>query len=133
MQAKPVGCFLIDAPMGLQGDSAWTLEELVSLVMLINSTFTPPFTIVIYSLYSMGEVQRALNGPTSPLGGSNKEKLQLTQFLMVKVRLRTRGFGHEQSSHSKCLYVAGLFAGGPSGARIKPVYSHGPRGTGCTP
>ena len=73
--------------MGLHGDTAWTLEELVSVIVLINRTFTPPYTIVIYSLYSMGELQRAFAGPASPQRGSTQEQLQFTKFVMQKVRL----------------------------------------------
>lgn len=69
--------------MGLQGDTPWTLEQLVALLKQILITFTPPFTIVIYSQYSVGEVQRAL--AAQGLTGK-QERLQLTNFLMVKVR-----------------------------------------------
>ncbi|KAA6417504.1 MAG: hypothetical protein FRX49_12530, partial [Trebouxia sp. A1-2] len=84
IQAKAVGCFIIDAPMGLLGDTAWTLEQLVSVILQINCTFTPPFTIVIYSLYGMGELQRALADQASPQRGGVQEKLQLTNFIVVK-------------------------------------------------
>ena len=73
--------------MSLHGDTAWTLEELVSVIVLINRTFTPPYTIVIYSLYSMGELQRAFAGPASPQRGSTQEQLQFTKFVIQKVRL----------------------------------------------
>ena len=86
IQAKAVGCFIIDAPMGLLGDTAWTLEQLVSVILQINCTFTPPFTIVIYSLYGMGELQRALADQASPQRGGVQEKLQLTNFIVVKVK-----------------------------------------------
>ena len=69
--------------MGLQGDTPWTLEQLVALLKQILITFTPPFTIVIYSQYGVGEVQRAL--AAQGLTGK-QERLQLTNFLMVKVR-----------------------------------------------
>ncbi|DBA69482.1 TPA: hypothetical protein ACH3X2_012822 [Trebouxia sp. C0005] len=76
IQAKAVGCFIIDAPMGLLGDTAWTLEQLVSVILQIKCTFTPPFTIVIYSLYGMGELQRALADQASPQRGGVQDTLQ---------------------------------------------------------
>ena len=84
VQSRSVGCFLLDAPMGLQGDTPWTLEQLVALLMQIHDSFTPPFTIVIFSQYSLGEVQRALAAQGSP---GKKERLQLTVFLMIKVKV----------------------------------------------
>ena len=70
--------------MGLQGDTPWSLEQLVALLMQIHDSFTPPFTIVIFSQYSLGEVQRALAAQGSP---GKKERLQLTVFLMIKVKV----------------------------------------------
>ena len=84
VQSLSVGCFLIDAPMGLHGDAAWTLDQLVALIVLITNTFSPPYTIVIYSLYSMGEVQLALAAATDR--SEKRGKLQLTKFIMVKVK-----------------------------------------------
>ncbi|KAL0032741.1 hypothetical protein WJX79_007095 [Trebouxia sp. C0005] len=101
IQAKAVGCFIIDAPMGLLGDTAWTLEQLVSVILQINCTFTPPFTIVIYSLYGMGELQRALADQASPQRGGVQEKLQLTNFIVVKDTLQEGrlGPGSNMSTH----------------------------------
>ena len=42
VQSSSVGCFLQDAPMGLQGDTPWTLEQLVALLTQIHDSFTPP-------------------------------------------------------------------------------------------
>lgn len=89
---KSVGTFFVDTPMGLKGDDAWTLGQLVDLIMQIHSTFTPPFVIVIYTQYGMTEVQRALGQRQSPTkspskkGGAKDEQLELTQFIMVKVK-----------------------------------------------
>ena len=76
--------------MGLMGDIAWSLDQLVALILLISNTFTPPYTIVIFSLYGMGEVQRALATRTegSPSPGGARDKLQLTPFMMVKVNYK---------------------------------------------
>ena len=73
--------------MGLHGQTAWSLEEVVQLIRTIHSCFTPPYTIVIYSLYSMGEVQRALAAAEGKQA-NGKDKLQVTKFVMVKVSSR---------------------------------------------
>ena len=87
-KAKSVVCFLIDAPMGLHHDTPWSLEQLCNLINEIESNFNPPYTIVIYSQYSQGEVQRALAALKSPQRGAQTAKLQLTKFVMVKVQHR---------------------------------------------
>ena len=63
------------------------LKKLFCLVRTIHNCFTPPYTIVIYSLYSMGEVQRALEAAEGKQS-IGKDKLQVTKFVMVKVSSR---------------------------------------------
>ena len=85
LESRVVGCFLLDTPMGGDGQQAWSLEELVGDIQIIHSTFTLPYSIIIYSLYSMGEVQRALQATNEAEGSTSKEGLQITKFVMVKV------------------------------------------------
>ncbi|DBB00791.1 TPA: hypothetical protein ACH3X1_000723 [Trebouxia sp. C0004] len=61
LRGKKLGCFIIDVPMGLQGDTAWSLQQVIAVVKSIEQRCTPPYTIVLYSLYSMYDVQRALD------------------------------------------------------------------------
>ena len=89
---KDVGSFLIDAPMGFDGHPAWSLDQLVGVIRIIQATFTPPYSIIIYSLYGMGEVQRGLKAADEHQGGSSKEALQVTKFIMVKVSCDARLF-----------------------------------------
>ena len=67
-------------------------DQLVGVIRIIQATFTPPYSIIIYSLYGMGEVQRGLKAADEHQGGSSKEALQVTKFIMVKVSCDARLF-----------------------------------------
>ena len=91
LQKKDVGSFIVDAPMGLDGQPAFTLDQITQLIKLIHGTYDPPYSIIIYSLYSMGEVQRSVDPPEEAVNKSvegSQEKVQVTKFVMVKVRVR---------------------------------------------
>ena len=74
--------------MGLDGQPAFTLDQITQLIKLIHGTYDPPYSIIIYSLYSMGEVQRSVEEAVNKSVEGSQEKLQVTKFVMVKVRVR---------------------------------------------
>ena len=119
--------------MGLHGDTPWSLEQLCNLITEIQSGFNPPYTIVIYSQYSLGEVQRALASSSSPERGGKKEGLQLTKFVMVKVNHKLSKCSVQLNPQQNNLCHAGLSTGRPDEARLQPVNPHGTGGTGCAP
>ncbi|KAL0018273.1 hypothetical protein WJX77_002162 [Trebouxia sp. C0004] len=84
LKGRRLGCFIIDAPMGLHDEGAWTLTQVISLVKSIELWCTPPYTIVLYSLYNLGKVQRALDEADQKKKGKQGEGLQVTHFIMVK-------------------------------------------------
>ena len=120
-------------PMGLHGDTPWSLEQLRNLITEIQSGFNPLYTIVIYSQYSLGEVQRALASSNSPERGGKREGLQLTKFVMVKVSHRLSKCSVQLNPQQNNWCHAGLSARRPVGARLQPVNPHGTGGTGSAP
>ena len=74
--------------MGLDGQPAFTLDQITQLIKLIHGTYDPPYSIIIYSLYSMGEVQRSVEEAVNKSVEGSQEKVQVTNFVMVKVRVR---------------------------------------------
>ena len=90
VEGKHVGCFIIDPPMGLASktgsfnDKRWELEDLINLVTFIASTCAAPYTIVLYSIYSIYEVQQALE-ETQKAAYYGPVKLYVYSFIMVKV------------------------------------------------
>ena len=74
--------------MGLDGQPAFTLDQITQLIKLIHGIYDPPYSIIIYSLYSMGEVQRGVEEAVNKSVEVSQEKLQVTKFVMVKVRVR---------------------------------------------
>lgn len=89
--------------MGLHGDVAWSLNQVITLVKSIEQWCAPPYTIVLYSLYSMSEVQRALVEAESNSKGKQGEGLQVTRFIMVKVSVIALCCHAEHTQHTVLL------------------------------
>lgn len=66
-------------------DDYWSLKDLLGLITYIQATCHPPYTIVLYSLFSMHTVQQALKKREHE--SKRPVKLYVTQLLIVKVRL----------------------------------------------
>ncbi len=84
---KP-GCFLVDPPMGLgkdQDSQAFSLSDIVQLLVKIFSGHEAPYTVVLYSLYSQQSVQTAI-GENEVLKDS---RFSVSSFIMIKVLLST--------------------------------------------
>ena len=103
LKGRRLGCFIIDAPMGLHGDSAWSLNQVITLVKSIEQWCTPPYTIVLYSLHSMSDVQRALVEAESKSKGKQGKGLQVTRFIMVKVSVIALCRHAEHTQHTVLL------------------------------
>ena len=71
--------------MGLNGQPAFNLDQVIQLIKLIHGLFDPPYAIILYSLSGMGEVQRGVDEAVNNSLEENKEKLQVAKFIMVKV------------------------------------------------
>lgn len=82
LQGVKVGCFILDPPMGLKKDTPrWSLRDIMTTVNVIDVTFKNEFSIILYSMYSMAQVQEALEEETM----SDGSRLTVSRFVMVKV------------------------------------------------
>ncbi|DBB03148.1 TPA: hypothetical protein ACH3X1_013378 [Trebouxia sp. C0004] len=99
LKGRRLGCFIIDAPMGLRGDAAWTLTQVISVVGSIEQWCTPPYTIVLYSLYGLNEVQRALDEADKIKKRKQGGGLQVTHFIMDTLQEGRAGPGSNLSTH----------------------------------
>ena len=80
-----VGCFILDPPLplGLSDDSddAWDLDTVLRTVAVVCGSFRPPFSIIIYSTWSMREMQVALKAHAV----LHSVRLQVSEFVLMKV------------------------------------------------
>lgn len=86
LQDRPVGCFILDPPMDPQQDMSnssqhWSLTDIMKTVNVIDQSFHNEYSIILYSLYSMIEVQAALK--EAPI--ANGSRLTVSRFIIVKV------------------------------------------------
>ena len=72
--------------MGLVGEEAWTLDQLIKLIRFIHTHFTPSYTIVVYTIFSLSQVQQALASNKRPSLGKGLGKEGQSRMLFKSPR-----------------------------------------------
>ena len=88
---KPkAGCFILDPPLGLRGKAigfddttAWSLQQIIEILVSIYSVQDPPYTVVIFSLSSLHTMQMAIKSDQRLEGSC----FTVSSIILVKVRL----------------------------------------------
>ena len=82
------GCFIIDPPFGNGSDSHeslvnanWGLDGVLKAIHIVFTSFPPPFSIILYSLWDLMTMQQALLDHA----GLSDSLLETSEFIMVKV------------------------------------------------
>ena len=83
-------CFILDPPFGLGSDNrealinaAWGLQDVLKAVHIVVTSFTAPFSIILYSLWDLKTMQQALIDHA----GLSDALLEVSEFIMVKVTI----------------------------------------------
>ena len=90
IKGKRVGLVIIDPPLGVgkpsnrYNDEPWSMETTVKLLMFLKSRLVPPYTVVLYTLFSMAELQKALQAADDL---DERHKFLISSFVMGKVSL----------------------------------------------